>query len=178
MYIYYVFKVNIYNYIRDIWDNILKYTHLLRVSLEVALALKELWSDEPLNLWSLGLLALLHLTAHHELAHIVLKSKDAPPFALCLLFLSPSSPNQRASWSSRPHRPSHTLERHVLQKRSLKYILQLCLYLIRIYIYMFMSIIHIHYIYMFIVLILLHPRFPHWAPMPSWVQDVEASDHP
>lgn len=45
--------------------------------LEESLSLQELRSDEALDLGSFALLALLHFTAHHELAHVVL-SPSAP----------------------------------------------------------------------------------------------------
>ena len=40
--------------------------------LEESLSLQELRSDEALDLGSFALLALLHFTTHHELAHVIL----------------------------------------------------------------------------------------------------------
>jgi len=44
--------------------------------LEESLSLQELRSDEALDLGSFALLALLHFTAHHELAHVVLSPRS------------------------------------------------------------------------------------------------------
>jgi hypothetical protein len=56
--------------------------------LEESLSLQELRSDEALDLGSFALLALLHFTAHHELAHVVLSPPWRPQAQLAVSLVS------------------------------------------------------------------------------------------
>jgi hypothetical protein len=56
--------------------------------LEESLSLQELRSDEARDLGSFALLALLHFTAHHELAHVVLSPPWRPQAQLAVSLVS------------------------------------------------------------------------------------------